>query len=360
MDVKLFGEMDAAGHELVAHCHDSSTGLRAIVAIHSTRLGPALGGTRFYPYASESDALRDVLRLSRGMTYKASVAGLDFGGGKGVIIGDPAVHRTEAMIRAYGCFINTLSGRYLTAEDVGTTLADMDLIRLETPWVTGTSLALGGSGDPSPATAWGIMCAMRAVRQATTGDSSLSDVAVVVAGIGKVGAALVTHLLSEGARVTIADVNTVAVDALREATGVAAVDPGQAHTVSCDIYSPCALGAALTPGVIAELGCRAVVGAANNQLATPDCADQLAGRGILYAPDYVVNAGGIINISQERSGYDVHRAMEQVGRIHTTVLEVLDLAQREAITTAAAADRMAERRISSVGQIAHLRPFRTT
>lgn len=356
----LFEEMSAAGHEQVVHCHDASTGLRAIIAVHSTRLGPSLGGTRFYPYASESDALGDVLRLAKGMTYKAAAAGLDFGGGKAVIIGDPAVHRTEALIRAYGCFVNSLGGRYLTAEDVGTTQADMDLIRQETPWVTGTSAALGGSGDPSVATAWGVRCAMRAVREATTGDPSLTGLMVVVAGIGKVGSALVANLVSDGARVTVADINPSAVDTLRHMTGVTIVAPGDAHRVECDIFSPCALGAALTPPIIAALKCRAVVGAANNQLATSACAELLASRGIVYAPDYVVNAGGIINIAEERTGYDRDRALRRVERIHTTMLSVLDLARREEITTAAAADLLAERRIADLGAIAHLRPSQRT
>jgi valine dehydrogenase (NAD+) len=349
--VDLFGRLVADEHEQVVFCNHPETGLRAIVAIHSTQLGPALGGTRFRAYATEDDALTDVLRLSRAMTYKAAAAGLDMGGGKAVIIGDPATTRTDALIRAYGRFLDGLGGRYLTAEDVGTTSADMDLIRTETRFVTGVSEERGGSGDPSPATAFGVHHAVRAVAEHLWGSPELDGRRVVVNGVGKVGSALVGHLVADGALVTVADVRPEAVDALVGAHGVAVVGPEQAHALECDVYSPCALGGALSTETIPALRCAAVVGAANNQLAEPSCADLLRAAGVLYAPDYVVNAGGIINIAEERApgGYDRDRAYAQVARVADTVRTVLHTAEAEGITTATAADRLAERRLDAAG-----------
>jgi valine dehydrogenase (NAD+) len=338
-------------HEEVVFCSHPETGLQAIVAIHSTQLGPALGGTRFRPYPTEEDALEDVLRLSRAMTYKAAAAGLPMGGGKAVIIGDPATTRTDALIRAYGRFLDGLGGRYLTAEDVGTTSADMDLIGTETRFVTGTSEARGGSGDPSPATAFGVLHGMFAVGVWQGRGRSVEGQRVVVNGVGKVGSALVGHLVAHGARVTVADVRQEAVEALVAAHGVDTVAPEQAHALECDMYAPCALGGALSPETIPALRCGAVVGAANNQLADPTCADRLRDAGVLYVPDYIVNAGGIINIGEERArgGYDRERAYEEITRIGGTVLDVLRRAQDDGITTATAADRMAEARLEAAG-----------
>ena len=347
----LFGRLVAGDHEQVVLCNHPETGLRAIVAIHSTQLGPALGGTRFRPYPSDAEALDDVLRLSRAMTYKAAVAGLDMGGGKAVIIGDPATTRTEGLIRAYGRFLDGLGGRYLTAEDVGTTSADMDLISTETRYVTGVSEARGGSGDPSPATAFGVHHAMRAVAEHLWGNPELAGRRVVVNGVGKVGSALVGHLVADGAVVTVADIRSEAVDALVAAHGVAVARPEDAHAVECDIYAPCALGGALRADTIPALRCAAVVGAANNQLADPTCADGMRDAGVLYAPDYVVNAGGIINIAQEQApgGYDRTTAYAQVARVADTVRTVLRTADEEGVTTATAADRLAERRLGAAG-----------
>ena len=335
-------------HEQVVLCQHAETGLRAIVAIHSTRLGPGLGGTRFRPYPSDEDALEDVLRLSRAMTYKAAAAGLPLGGGKAVIIGNPATDRTEAMLRVYGRFLESLGGRYLTAEDVGTTTADMDLLRQETRYVTGTST---GSGDPSPATAVGVMHAMRAAVAHRWGEGSLAGRRVLVSGVGKVGSALVGHLVENGATVTVADVRPEAVTAMVEAHGVQSVDAERAHTFPCDIFSPCALGGILRPATIAELACAAVVGAANNQLADEGCAELLAAAGVLWAPDYVVNAGGIINIAEElgAEGYDRDRAHARLAQIGETLSLVLRTAEAEGITTAAAADRLAEARLAAAG-----------
>lgn len=334
-------------YEQVDFLHDTSTGLRAIVAVHSTVLGPAMGGTRFLPYPTEADALVDVLRLARGMTYKQAVAGIDFGGGKAVIVGAPAEIRTNAMLRAYGRLLHRLGGTYLTAEDVGTTQADMDLIRTETPYVTGTSLELGGSGDPSPATAWGLLHAMRATGERVWGDSSLVGRHVIVSGVGKVGRALVGHLLDEGARVSIADPHTESVATVAADAPVEVVDHRSAHEMSCDIWSPCALGAVLDADTIPMLGASAVCGAANNQLATPGDAERIAESGVLYVPDFVANAGGVINISEESAGYDRDRAFEHVEVVYENTRRVLDRAATDRITTAAAAESTAEDRIAA-------------
>ena len=359
--VGLFDRMAADDYEQVVHCHDPGTGLRAIVAIHSTRLGPALGGTRCYPYADEEAALTDVLRLAQGMTYKAAAAGLDAGGGKAVIIGDPRSVKTEALLRAYGRFVDTLGGRYLTAEDVGTTQADMDLIRTETTRVTGTSLALGGSGDPSEATADGLLSAITAVcaDNLAGSDHRLTGLRVVISGVGKVGSGLARRLVAAGANVTVADVDADRVVALKAELGVPAVSPDDAHRTPCDVFSPCALGACLSEETIPELACRIVVGAANNQLATPADARRLSDRGIVYAPDFVVNAGGVINLCGELApgGYHPELARQRVAAIGHTLREVLADAEARGITTAEAAERRAERRIAALGGIQHLRTF---
>jgi len=354
----VFDIVTADGFEQVAYCHDPASGLRAIVAIHSTALGPALGGTRFYPYVSETDALVDVCRLAQGMTYKHAVCGNDLGGGKAVILGDPATLRSEALLRAYGRFVEGLSGRYLTAEDVGTTQADMDIIRRETSYVTGVSESLGGSGDPSPATAWGVLWAMKAVSERLWSTPTLSGRHVCISGVGKVGAALAEHLASEGAKLTVADVDPIAADSVAERLGAASVGAESAHTVPCDIYSPCALGAVLNPTTIPELRCDAVVGCANNQLAAPADAERLRHRGIVYAPDYVTNAGGVINIAEEPHGYDRQRAYDRIRIIHDTLLVVFERAEAEGMTTAAAADRLAEERIAAVSRVRLIRTGR--
>jgi len=335
------------GFEQVAYAHDAATGLRAIVAIHSTVLGPSLGGTRFWPFVDEEEALVDVCRLAKGMTYKNALAGLDQGGGKAVILGDPSTLRSDELILAFGRFVDGLAGRYVTAEDVGTTQADMDLIRTVTPHVTGVSERLGGSGDPSPATALGVLWAMRAVAERLWGSPSLEGRHVCINGVGKVGAALAEHLHADGALLSVADVRPAATQAVVKRTGARVVAAESAHTVACDLFSPCALGAGLSVTTIPELGAAAVVGSANNQLATPQDAQRIQNSGVLYAPDYVVNAGGVINIANEKGGYDRARADEQIRGIHDTVLRVLGLADAEGITTAAAADLLAERRIET-------------
>ncbi|MGH9224107.1 MAG: Glu/Leu/Phe/Val family dehydrogenase [Acidimicrobiales bacterium] len=357
--MNVFDRIGADGYEQVVFCQERNTGLRAIVAIHSTTLGPSLGGTRFYPYATEDAALEDVLRLAKGMTYKAAVAGLDLGGGKAVIIGNPATDKNEGLLRAYGRFVGSLGGRYITAEDVGTTQADMDLIRRETTRVTGVSVELGGSGDPSAATAYGLLNAMNAVSNHLWNETSLTGRHVVVSGVGKVGSGLVRNLIEERAKVTVADVNPAAVERMVEQYGVEATDVDTAHTVPCDIFSPCALGGLLDSVRIPQLRCAAIVGAANNQLADSSCAKLIADLGIVYAPDYVVNAGGVINIAEELSprGYQKERAIAAVRRVFDTTTMVLQAAEAEGITTAEAADRIGERRMEEMARVYQIRTF---
>jgi leucine dehydrogenase len=350
--VHLFDRIDDEYEQIVV-CHDPAVGLRAVIAIHSTVLGPALGGTRFYPYTSEDQAMEDVLRLARGMTYKSAVAGLDLGGGKAVILGEPATHKTDALLRAYGRFLDSLSGRYITAEDVGTTQSDMDVIFTQTPNVSGISSALGGSGDPSTATAFGLWWAMKAVRTALDSTEDLGGCRVVVCGVGKVGSSLVGHLVAEGAKVTVADVNDAAVARMVAEHGVDAVPVEVAHTVECDIFSPCALGGTLNQLSIPELECRGVVGSANNQLATPADGDRLADRGIVYAPDFVVNSGGVINIAEELVGYDQVHAYANVRGIFDTTLRVLDASQERGMNTNAVAEAIADERLAEGAEGSH-------
>ena len=347
MQSELLDLVAEHGAEQVAFAADDETGLRAIVAIWSTRLGPGLGGTRFYPFASERDALVDVLRLAQGMAYKHAACGNELGGAKAVIIGDPRAMRTEALITSYARLVDRLGGRYLTAEDVGTTQADMDLIRTVTPYVTGTSESLGGSGDPSPATAWGVYHALLAVAEHRWGEASLTGRHVAIAGVGKVGSALARHLAAHGAHLTVADVRADVAAAVAAEVGADVVDPDAIHRVECDVLSPCALGATLNERTIPELGCDAVCGCANNQLATDEDGDRLAAAGVLYAPDYVANAGGVINIADELgpNGYDHDRAYAQVTTIRETMRRVFQRADADGISPARAADRLAEERL---------------
>jgi leucine dehydrogenase len=338
-------------YEEVVFFHDAASGLRAIVAIHSTSLGPALGGTRFYPFPSEDEALRDVLRLARGMTYKAATAGLDFGGGKAVIIGDPTRIKSEELLRAYGRFIESLGGRYITAEDVGTSRQDMDVVRRETRWVTGVSKRLGGSGDPSPVTAWGVYQGLRACAEEALRASSLRGVRVVIQGVGKVGYHLAKLLTEAEAVVTVADVDVDAVARAVNELGVDTTDPGKAHAAECDIFAPCALGAVIRDDTIPDLKCKVVAGAANNQLERSENGDALRELGVLYAPDFVINAGGLINVADELMGYDRERAMGKVEGIYRTLREVFRMARVESITPVEAAVRLAETRMSRVSRV---------
>jgi glutamate dehydrogenase/leucine dehydrogenase len=333
------------GHEQVVLCHDAESGLRAIVAIHSTVLGPALGGVRQWAFASNEEAVADARRLARAMSYKAAVAGLAQGGGKAVVIGAPG-SGDEHQFRALGRFIDGLDGRYIAAEDVGTSPREMQWLNLETPWVTGIPVEQGGSGDPSPLTAIGVLEGMRAACDDAFGGAGLAGRSVVVQGCGHVGAPLVQLLLAEGARVECADIDPARAAAL-ESEGATAVPLTGLLERPCDILSPCALGGSLTAEVVPKLRCRVICGAANNQLAHPGVAGLLAEREILWAPDYVVNAGGIVNIYEEFDGYDPVRAEREVRRIRETTRLVLERARSEATTPAAAADAIAEERIEA-------------
>ncbi len=343
----------ASRHEQVVYCRDEATGLKAIIAVYSTALGPALGGTRFYPYASEQDALEDVLNLSKGMAYKAALAGLDLGGGKAVIIGDPAATKTEALLRAYGRFVQSLHGRYYTACDVGTFSEDMDQIARECAFVTGRTVAHGGAGDSSVLTAFGVFQGMRAAAQATWGAPTLHGRTVGVAGVGKVGHHLVRHLVEDGASVAVTDVDDEAVTRVcAEHSDVQAVPDAEALvSENLDVYAPCALGGALTDEVVATLRAKVVCGAANNQLAHAGIEKQLQDRGILYAPDYMVNAGGLIQVADELEGFSFERAKQRAERIFDTTQRVFALADEEGVPPAVAADRLAERRMTEVGRL---------
>ena len=338
-------------YEEVVFFHDPPTGLRAIVAIHSTRLGPALGGCRFYPFASEDDALRDVLRLAKGMTYKAAAAGLDLGGGKAVIIGDPKRIRTEELLRTYGRFIETLGGRYITAEDIGTARDDMDIIRRETRYVTGISPELGGSGDPSPVTAYGVYLGMIACAEEAWQEQSLEGRRVAVHVVGKVGYHLVKHLVEAGANVVVSDVSVDSVARAVKDFGVDTAEPEKIHALECDIFAPCALGGIIRDDTLPELKCRIVAGSANNQLERSEHGEALDAAGILYAPDYVINAGGLINVADELQGYDERRAKARVPEVYRTLRQIFNVARDRRISTSAAADAFAEERIEKIGRV---------
>jgi valine dehydrogenase (NAD+) len=340
------------GHEQVSYWQDPESGLRAIIAIYSTALGPALGGTRFYPYATEDDALADVLNLSKAMAYKAACAGIDLGGGKAVIIGDPATDKTEALLRSYGRFVQSLGGRYYTACDVGTYVEDMDVIARESSFVTGRSPAHGGAGDSSILTAYGVFQGMRAAAEATWGSPSLSGRRVGVAGVGKVGHHLVEHLLEDGASIVMADVNRDALDRVRLLhPQVDVVDVDALVSQPLDVYAPCALGGAISDEVVGVLQAQVVCGAANNQLAHPGIEKQLDERGILYAPDYVVNSGGLIQVADEIEGYSEPRARAKATGIFDTTRRIFQLAADEGVPPAVAADRLAERRMAEIGRL---------
>jgi valine dehydrogenase (NAD+) len=345
------------GHEQVVFCQDKQSGLRAIIAIYSTALGPALGGTRFYPYASEDEALHDVLELSRGMAYKNALAGLDHGGGKAVIWGDPDRDKSEPLLRAYGRFVGSLGGRYFTACDVGTYVQDMDLVARETRFVTGRSVEHGGAGDSSILTALGVFQGMRAAADHRWGSPSLAGRAVGIAGLGKVGKHLAAHLIEDGATVLATDVSSRARDWARSTFPQLSLveDADALIRAEIDVYAPCALGGALDDETVPALRAEIIAGAANNQLAHPGIDKLLADRGILYAPDYVVNAGGVIQVADEIEGFNFDRAKLRALRIYETTRQILALADADGVPPAAAADRLAERRMAEVGRLRMIR-----
>jgi valine dehydrogenase (NAD+) len=347
------GAASGAGHEQVSFCQDMQSGLHAIIAIYSTALGPALGGTRFYPYPAEEDALADALNLARAMAYKNALAGLDHGGGKAVIIGDPDTDKSEALLRAYGRYVTSLSGRYITACDVGTCSEDMDVIARECPYVTGRTAPHGGAGDSSLLTAFGVFQGMRAAAEHAWGTTALRGRRVGVEGVGKVGHRLVELLLEAEADVVICDVSEQAIDRVRARhPGVAvAADRFELVREQIDVYAPCALGGALDDETATALRAKVVCGGANNQLAHPGIEKRLADRGIMYAPDYVVNAGGVIQVADELGGFNLDRAKARASQIFGTTKKIFAMADDEGVPPAVAADRLAERRMAEVGRL---------
>ena len=353
--MSFFSEIERKDHEQVVFCSDKSVGLRAIIAIHNTSLGPSLGGTRMWMYANDDEALRDVLRLSRGMTYKAAIAGLNLGGGKAVIIGDPHKDKSEALFRIYGRFVEGLGGRYITAEDVGTTVRDMEWVRMETKYVTGTSESQGGSGDPSPVTAYGVYVGMKACAGEVCGNDSLKGKIVAVQGAGNVASYLCTHLAKEGVRLYVTDIYEDKAKALAKRVKATFVKPNAIYDVKADIFAPCALGGILNDETIPRLKAKIVAGGANNQLLDEKKHMQmLIERKIHYAPDYAINAGGLINVCNELEGYNQEKALKQAEGIYDILKAIFKLAKDEKIPTSVAANRLAEARINRIAKIKHI------
>jgi leucine dehydrogenase len=339
-------EIQVDGYERVARCRDPRSGLHALIAIHDTTLGPALGGMRMLPYASEDEALFDVLRLARGMTYKSAVADTGLGGGKSVVIGDPKT-KSRALFEAMGRFVDSMGGRYITAEDMNIGVADLEIVRTQTRWVSGLSRESGGSGNPSPYTAWGCLQGIRAVLEDVWGSDQIEGKRFLLQGVGAVGGRLAVLLKERRAHVIVCDINAERVKELQTQHGMEVV-PDEGHeSVPCDVYAPCARGATLNDQTIPKLRCKAIAGCANNQLSEPRHADVLKERGILYAPDYVINAGGIINVGMELvpGGYDEAKAMAKIDRIHDTLARVFALARDSDLNTREAAEQLAEMRL---------------
>lgn len=352
----VISNMVTYDHEQVVFCQDNATGLKAIIAIHNTTLGPALGGTRMWNYTNEIEALNDVLRLSRGMTYKAAITGLNLGGGKAVIIGDSYTQKSEALFRRFGKFVNSLSGKYITAEDVGISPSDMEWVKMETDHVAGVPVSLGGSGDPSPVTAYGVYMGMKAGAKEQYGSDSLSGKKVLVQGIGHVGEVLVKYLTEEGAKVYITDINENRLADVAKKYGAEVILGDAIYDLDMDIYSPCALGATVNSNTIPRLKCSIIAGAANNQLENEIIhGAELVNKGIIYAPDFLINAGGLINVNREVANYGEDRAMELTQNIYNTTLDIFKYAAEQNIPTYAAANRLAEERIKAIGKIKQVR-----
>jgi leucine dehydrogenase len=346
--MELFRLLQEHDHEQLMFCHEPSIGYRGLIAIHNTTLGPALGGTRYWKYESEDAAVIDALRLSKGMTYKAAVAGLTLGGGKSVILADPKLTDREAIFRAHGRFVETLKGRYITAEDVGTNPADMDYIHLETDHVVGLQ---GRSGDPSPVTAYGVYRGMKASVKWKHGSDELAGRTVLVQGAGSVGFHLCKYLAEEGAKIVVTDIDRAKVDKVCDAFRARAVKPDEIYSQPGDVFAPCAMGAVINDATIPRLAVKVIAGAANNVLAEPRHGDELEKRGILYAPDYVINAGGLINVNSELENWSAERAFKKAGEIYDTMLRVYELAKEEGLATYVAADRLAEKRVAMVSKM---------
>ncbi|MFN8578790.1 MAG: Glu/Leu/Phe/Val dehydrogenase [Candidatus Sericytochromatia bacterium] len=350
--ISLFEAMGKRQHEQVVFCCDETVGLKAVIAIHSTALGPSLGGARMWNYESEEDAVRDVLRLSRGMTYKAAVTGLNLGGGKAVIIGDPKKDKSEALFRSFGRFVQSLGGRYITAEDVGTNTDDMEYVRMETKHVTGLVRALGGSGDPSPVTAYGVFHGMRACAEELYGTDSLKGLRVTIQGLGQVGEALMELLAKEGSEMLITDIDMKKTERLADKYNAKAIGINEVFKIEGDIYAPCALGGTVNTESLSNFGYKIVAGSANNQLEDEHIhGKMLKDKNILYAPDYVINAGGLINVWNELQGYNKSKALNEVKGIYGILRKVFDIAKKEDMPTNLASNRLAEKRIEQLSTL---------
>jgi leucine dehydrogenase len=342
----VFGQVSFDGHEQVVFCNDKDTGLKAIIGIHNTVLGPALGGTRMWSYANEWEALNDVLRLSRGMSFKSSISGLNLGGGKAVIIGDAKTLKTPELMRKFGEYVHSLSGKYITAEDVGMETKDMDTVREVTPYVTGISEEKGGSGNPSPITAYGVFMGLKAATKYRFGSDNLEGKKVLVQGIGHVGEVLVQHLTESGALVTIADINEERLNHVSSKYGAKIFTGADLYSAEVDIYAPCALGATINDDTVHKIQAKVIAGAANNQLANEVVhGAMLKEKGILYAPDFLINAGGVINVYSELANLTRAQVMEKTENIYNTSMEIFKFAEQHNITTHQAAMSMAQKRI---------------
>ncbi len=348
----LINELVNMEHEQLVFCSRPEVGLKAIIAIHDTTLGPALGGVRMWKYRSENEAIKDVLRLSRGMTYKSAISGLNLGGGKGVIIGDSSTEKTEELFRAFGRYVDGLAGRYITAEDVGMSEKDMEWIFSETKYVAGIPKSLGGSGDPSPVTAYGVYMGIKASAKKAYGSESLEGKRIGIQGAGSVATHLARHLQKEGADIFVTDIFEEKANRLAKETGASVVDPDKIYSLDLDIFSPCALGGVVNDDTIDHIKCDIIAGGANNILDNEKKhGEMLRERKILYAPDYVINAGGLINVSSELEGYNERRALEKAARIYDTTIDIFDYADRHGITTNKASNILAEKRIQAVGKV---------
>jgi leucine dehydrogenase len=349
--MNLFETLGQLGHEQVVFFQHPDSGLKCIIAIHSTLLGPALGGLRMWPYASEADAVRDVLIHSKNMTYKAAIAGLNLGGGKAVIIGNPETHKSEALLRALGRYIHSLGGRFIVAEDVGTNVDDMEMIRQETRHVVGVHQVNGGSGDPARFTALGTLQGIKACLEFKYGHADLHRVSFAVQGAGQVGYHLVKALRENGAKVFVTDINDQRVEQLVDECGAEPVPMSQIYDVDANVFSPCAMGGVINEDTLPQLRCEIVAGGANNQLESEELGIELDRRGILYAPDYAVNAGGLLNSACELSGYNEERALQSVARIYGIIKRILELSRQDGLPTLQAANRLAQQRIDSLSRV---------
>lgn len=349
--MKIFEYLQKYDYEQLVICQDQTSGLKAIICIHDTTLGPALGGTRMWNYDCEEDAILDALRLARGMTYKNAAAGLNLGGGKTVIIGDSRTQKSEELFRAFGRYVQSLSGRYITAEDVGTTVRDMDWVHLETKFVTGVSSSCGASGDPSPMTARGVWRGMKAAAKEAYGSDSLNGKTIAIQGLGHVGYYLAKHLHEEGAKLIVTDIHEDVIKRVVDEMGARVVGCEEIFGVEADIFAPCAMGAVINDETIPQFKFRIIAGAANNILKEDRHGDKLHELGIIYAPDYVINSGGVINVADELEGYNYERALAKVEMVYDNVAKVIEIAKRDKIPTYKAADRMAEERIEKIGRV---------